>query len=104
MSDSIHPNQKDEEISSFSPSNTAEDCVPDTITADAEDEVLDEEPKNIILGMISQLRKGADLSRITLPTFVLEPRSMCERITDFMCHPDFILEYVSSFFHIRILY
>jgi hypothetical protein len=32
-----------------------------------------------------------DLHRVTLPTFVLEPRSMLERITDFMSHPDLIL-------------
>ncbi|KAF8736648.1 hypothetical protein AX14_014217 [Amanita brunnescens Koide BX004] len=31
-----------------------------------------------------------DLSRVTFPTFVLEPRSMLERITDFMAHPDLI--------------
>ncbi|KAI9099390.1 hypothetical protein DFS34DRAFT_69019 [Phlyctochytrium arcticum] len=54
-------------------------------------EVLDDEPKSILLGIISQLRKGMDLSRVTLPTFVLEPRSMCERITDFMSHPELIL-------------
>ncbi|KAJ3037275.1 hypothetical protein HDV00_001840 [Rhizophlyctis rosea] len=60
--------------------------------ADVDDkEVLDDEPKSILLGIISQLKKGGDLSRITLPTFVLEPRSMCERITDFMSHPDLIM-------------
>ena len=31
-----------------------------------------------------------DLSRVAFPTFVLEPRSMLERITDFMSHPDLI--------------
>lgn len=31
--------------------------------------------------IISQLRPGADLSRVVLPTFILEPRSMLERIT-----------------------
>uniref|UniRef100_A0A1D1XEG0 Oxysterol-binding C23B6.01c n=1 Tax=Anthurium amnicola TaxID=1678845 RepID=A0A1D1XEG0_9ARAE len=54
-------------------------------------EVLDEEPRSILLGLISQLRKGMDLHRVTLPTFVLEPRSMLERITDFMSHPNLIL-------------
>jgi len=50
--------------------------------------VLSDEPKSIIMGIIAQLRKGADLHRVTLPTFVLEPRSMTERITDFLRHPD----------------
>ena len=35
-----------------------------------------------------------DLSKVTFPTFVLEPRSMLERITDFMAHPDLIFECV----------
>ncbi|KAI9208664.1 uncharacterized protein BJ171DRAFT_211736 [Polychytrium aggregatum] len=59
--------------------------------ADVDKEVLDEEPRSILLGLISQLRKDMDLHRVTLPTFVLEPRSMCERITDFMSHPQLIL-------------
>jgi Oxysterol-binding protein len=35
-----------------------------------------------------------DLSKVTFPTFVLEPRSMLERITDFMSHPELIFEQV----------
>ena len=41
--------------------------------------------------MIKQLRNGSDLSRVTLPTFILETRSFLERFTDFMLHPQFIL-------------
>lgn len=41
--------------------------------------------------MISQLRPGMDLTRVTLPTFVLEPKSMLERITNFMSHPELLL-------------
>lgn len=37
-----------------------------------------------------------DLSRVTFPTFVLEPRSMLERITDFMAHPDLLFGYAVS--------
>jgi hypothetical protein len=50
----------------------------------------DEEQGSIITSMISQLRVGMDLSKVSFPTFVLEPRSMLERITDFMAHPDLI--------------
>lgn len=32
--------------------------------------------------------------QVTFPTFVLEPRSMLERITDFMSHPDLVFGYV----------
>lgn len=40
-------------------------------------------PKTVLMHIISQLRPGADLSRVTLPTFILEPRSMLERITKY---------------------
>ncbi|KAI7832568.1 hypothetical protein BC939DRAFT_390978 [Gamsiella multidivaricata] len=55
-------------------------------------EVVDEGNRSILLDIISQLSKGGDLHRITLPTFVLEPRSMLERITDFMSHPEIIIK------------
>ncbi|SAM09654.1 hypothetical protein [Absidia glauca] len=55
-------------------------------------EVLEDESKSILLGIIAQLGKGMDLHRVTLPTFALEPRSMLERITDFMSHPDLLLQ------------
>jgi hypothetical protein len=38
----------------------------------------------VLMSIISQLRPGADLSRITLPTFILEPKSMLERITKYV--------------------
>ncbi|KAH7039369.1 hypothetical protein BKA57DRAFT_473533 [Linnemannia elongata] len=63
------------------------------IPVDGEDtEVLDEGGKSILMGIIAQLGKSTDLHRVTLPTFVLEPRSMLERITDFMSHPELIVK------------
>ncbi|KAI5367495.1 Putative oxysterol-binding protein [Septoria linicola] len=53
--------------------------------------VVSEEQGNVLTHIISQLRPGADLSRVTLPTFILEPRSMLERITNFMAHPETLL-------------
>jgi hypothetical protein len=41
-----------------------------------------------------------DLSKVTFPTFVLEPRSMLERITDFMAHPDLIFGWVFLIFRV----
>lgn len=52
----------------------------------------DESGQNIILNIISQLRPGSDLSRITLPTFILEKKSMLERITNQLQFPDILLE------------
>jgi hypothetical protein len=57
-----------------------EDQPPEGAAADDTEE-LDEESGNILVSLIGQLRIGMDLSKVTLPTFVLEPRSMLERIT-----------------------
>lgn len=53
--------------------------------------VVEPDQGNVLSHIISQLRPGADLSRVVLPTFILEPRSMLERITNFMCHPEMLL-------------
>ncbi|KAL4811020.1 hypothetical protein BDV18DRAFT_155630 [Aspergillus unguis] len=58
--------------------------------ASGEDEV-EPDQGNVLSHIISQLRPGADLSRVVLPTFILEPRSMLERITNFMAHPETLL-------------
>ncbi|KAG8866920.1 hypothetical protein FRC20_007170 [Serendipita sp. 405] len=57
---------------------------------EAETSVLDEEQGSIIMSLISQLKIGMDLNKVSFPTFVLEPRSMLERITDFMSHPELV--------------
>lgn len=43
------------------------------------------------MGIIAQLRPGCDLSRITLPTFILERKSMLERITNQLQQPDLLI-------------
>lgn len=53
---------------------------------------MDNEGQSILMGIISQLRPGCDLSRITLPTFILEKKSMLERITNFFQIPDLLLQ------------
>ncbi|KAJ2897292.1 hypothetical protein MKZ38_004803 [Zalerion maritima] len=60
-------------------------------TADDDTTTVDPDQGNVLMHLISQLRPGADLSRVVLPTFILEPRSMLERITNFMCHPEMLL-------------
>lgn len=52
----------------------------------------DQGGKSILLGIISQLKPGADLSRITLPTFILERKSMLERITNQLQQPYMVLD------------
>lgn len=63
----------------------------DTDDTDDIDE-MDNEGQSILMGIIAQLRPGMDLSRITLPTFILEKKSMLERITNFFQIPDMLLK------------
>ncbi|KAK0389590.1 hypothetical protein NLU13_3165 [Sarocladium strictum] len=60
-------------------------------TTDDDTQIMEPDEGNVLTHIISQLRPGADLSRVVLPTFILEPRSMLERITNFMCHPEMLL-------------
>lgn len=53
---------------------------------------LDNDGQSILMGIISQLRLGSDLSKITLPTFILEKKSMLERITNFFQIPEILLQ------------
>lgn len=53
---------------------------------------IDTENQSILMGIISQLRPGCDLTRITLPTFILEKKSMLERITNAFFTPQIVLE------------
>lgn len=53
---------------------------------------VDDQGQSILMGIISQLRPGCDLSRITFPTFILERKSMLERITNQLQQPDIVLE------------
>lgn len=63
----------------------------ETLDTDDLDE-NDESGQNILLNIISQLKPGCDLSRITLPTFILEKKSMLERITNQLQFPDIVLD------------
>lgn len=56
---------------------------------------VDDGNRNIIFAIIAQLRPGADLARITLPTFILERKSMLERITNIMQHPSMLIQAAS---------
>ncbi|CAM1307970.1 OSBPL10 (predicted) [Pycnogonum litorale] len=50
-----------------------------------------EDNKNTILFVLSQLKLGMDLTKVILPTFILEPKSLLEVYSDFMGHPEFFV-------------
>ena len=61
-------------------SSTAHPQVADpNIVEDTDDiDENDDAGQSILMGIITQLKPGCDLSRITLPTFILEKKSMLE--------------------------
>ncbi|XP_058160974.1 oxysterol-binding protein-related protein 5 isoform X2 [Dasypus novemcinctus] len=53
-------------------------------------EAVSEENKSLIWVLLRQLRPGMDLSRVALPTFVLEPRSFLNKLSDYYYHADLL--------------
>ncbi|XP_036151798.1 oxysterol-binding protein-related protein 5 isoform X2 [Myotis myotis] len=56
----------------------------------AQVETVSEENKGLIWVLLKQLRPGMDLSRVVLPTFVLEPRSFLCKLSDYYHHADLL--------------
>ncbi|BFZ16457.1 hypothetical protein BsWGS_19495 [Bradybaena similaris] len=58
-------------------------------TRDNEDLVGSMEQHGSVIGhLLSQVRIGMDLTKVVLPTFILERRSLLEMFADFFAHPD----------------
>ncbi|XP_058811906.1 oxysterol-binding protein-related protein 8-like isoform X2 [Topomyia yanbarensis] len=53
-------------------------------------EELPEEHKSLIWFLVKQVRPGMDLSKVVLPTFILEPRSFLDKLADSYYHADFL--------------
>jgi len=47
---------------------------------------------SVLTHLLSQVRIGMDLTKIVLPTFILERRSLLEMYSDFFAHPDLFVE------------
>jgi len=47
---------------------------------------------SLISHLLSQLRIGMDLTKVVLPTFILEKRSLLEMYADFFAHPDLFVK------------
>ncbi|MFH4975713.1 hypothetical protein AB6A40_002422 [Gnathostoma spinigerum] len=57
-------------------------------------EDVGEENRSLVWSILKQVRPGMDLSKVTLPTFILEPRSFLEKLADFYYHMDILSEVV----------
>jgi hypothetical protein len=53
-------------------------------------EVLGDDNKSLLWFLVKQVRPGMDLSRVVLPTFILEPRSFLDKLSDYYYHADLL--------------
>ncbi|XP_017768264.1 PREDICTED: oxysterol-binding protein-related protein 8 isoform X2 [Nicrophorus vespilloides] len=58
--------------------------------AGAQVEELADEHKSLIWYLVKQVRPGMDLSKVVLPTFILEPRSFLDKLADSYYHVDIL--------------
>jgi len=73
-------------VSPLTPSDVDWDAL---YEEDSEEGELDMKSQgSVITHLISQVRIGMDLTKVTLPTFILERRSLLEMYADFFAHPD----------------
>lgn len=53
-------------------------------------EEVAEENRSLIWALVKQVRPGMDLSKVVLPTFILEPRSFLDKLADYYYHADIL--------------
>ncbi|XP_078520062.1 oxysterol-binding protein-related protein 10 [Lissotriton helveticus] len=92
----IHDDQELRDVLVLSQSGPPEQINAGDEMTDHEDNEEDdigvmEDQRSVILHLISQLKLGMDLTRVVLPTFILEKRSLLEMYANFMAHPDLFL-------------
>ncbi|CAG0889302.1 unnamed protein product [Darwinula stevensoni] len=53
-----------------------------------------EQHGSVIMHLLGQVKIGMDLTKVVLPTFILERRSLLEMYADFFAHPDYFTKIV----------
>lgn len=48
---------------------------------------------SVVSHLLSQVKIGMDLTKVALPTFILERRSLLEMYADYFAHPDQFVKY-----------
>ncbi|KAH7827246.1 putative oxysterol-binding protein 8 [Monocercomonoides exilis] len=60
-----------------------------------EEEVLDDKPRSIMMDIFKQITSGKDLTRISMPAFISEPRSFIETTANLFSHMAFFREAIA---------
>lgn len=58
---------------------------------DSEHDISMESHGSVVTHLLSQVKIGMDLTKVVLPTFILERRSLLEMYADYFAHPDLFL-------------
>jgi hypothetical protein len=67
------------------------DFLPTAIYEDESDNDLSMESHgSVVTHLLSQVKIGMDLTKVVLPTFILERRSLLEMYADYFAHPDLL--------------
>ena len=85
--------EKEEVIMPQSPLTPTDNVDFDALYENNEEDNEDVDMKShgsVITHLLSQVRIGMDLTKIVLPTFILERRSLLEMYSDFFAHPGLI--------------
>ncbi|KAJ8942655.1 hypothetical protein NQ318_013368 [Aromia moschata] len=70
-------------------STSSEDIDYDALYEDNDEEGIElESHGSVIRHLLSQVKIGMDLTKVVLPTFILERRSLLEMYADYFAHPD----------------
>jgi len=59
---------------------------------------------SIVTHLLSQVKIGMDLTKVALPTFILERRSLLEMYADYFAHPDQFVRYLILFYYFFYLF
>jgi oxysterol-binding protein-related protein 9/10/11 len=59
---------------------------------DDESNISMESHGSVVTHLLSQVKIGMDLTKVVLPTFILERRSLLEMYADYFAHPDLFLK------------
>lgn len=63
---------------------------------ESESDLSMESHGSVVTHLLSQVKIGMDLTKVVLPTFILERRSLLEMYADYFAHPDLFLKWVDQ--------
>lgn len=73
--------------------------IPALYEDDDEYDVEMETQGSVIRHLLSQVKIGMDLTKVVLPTFILERRSLLEMYADYFAHPDLFVRYLYKYYY-----